>query len=192
MLADVTNWEKVTSVATAVGGVGAMLGAIFAWLAARSSGRAARDATDALAASLKPQVHVAWAGGSHSRVEARAIVVGPLSPLGLTGVLPAADVEIEYSLTSGTHGSNNVAVLEPNADRWARDEPYLSVVIGEPGAEWPPVGGDLATVTVTFSDSRRTARYQQMVTCDLYPADNEPAGIVSFRNPSEPEEQRIS
>jgi hypothetical protein len=192
MLADVTNWEKVTAVATAVGGVGAMLGAIFAWLAARSSGKAARDATDALAGSLKPQLHIAWVGGSQTPVEARAVVMGPLSPVGLAGVLPAADVKIEYSLASGRHGVNNVAVLEPNGDRWAREEPYLGVVIGEPGEDWPLVGGDFATVTVTFSDSRRVARYQQTVTCDLHPAHNGPPGIVSFQYPSEPDERRIS
>jgi hypothetical protein len=54
----VSTWEKVLVIATAVGGFGAMLGAIFAWLAARGSGQTARDARDALAASLKPQVHL--------------------------------------------------------------------------------------------------------------------------------------
>ncbi len=55
MLATITTWEKVTAIATAVGGVGAMLGAGAAWLAARSSLQASRDARDALAASVKPQ-----------------------------------------------------------------------------------------------------------------------------------------
>ena len=50
----VSTWEKVTAIATAVGGVGAMLGAIFAWVAARRSAHTSRDARDALAASLKP------------------------------------------------------------------------------------------------------------------------------------------
>jgi uncharacterized membrane protein YdjX (TVP38/TMEM64 family) len=51
----VSTWEKVAAVATALGGLGAMLGAIFAFLAARRSGQTAADARDALAASLKPE-----------------------------------------------------------------------------------------------------------------------------------------
>jgi hypothetical protein len=36
-IADVSTWVKVTTIATAVGGVGAAIGAIAAWRAARSS-----------------------------------------------------------------------------------------------------------------------------------------------------------
>src|SRR5207248_2669449 len=54
----VSGWEKATAIGTLVGGVGAGLAAFFAWRAARTSAQTSRDATDALAASLKPQVHL--------------------------------------------------------------------------------------------------------------------------------------
>ena len=47
---NLSTWEKVAAIFTAVGGIGAMLGAGAAWRAALASGQAARDATDALAA----------------------------------------------------------------------------------------------------------------------------------------------
>jgi len=68
---NVSTWEKVAAAFTAVGGVGAMVGAIAAWRAASASGRPARDARDALAASVKPQVILAFQryGGGGSPVE---------------------------------------------------------------------------------------------------------------------------
>jgi hypothetical protein len=189
-MADVSNWEKVTATATAVGGVGAMLGAIFAWLAARSSRQTSRDANDALAASLKPQVQLfVTQYGQDEPVVARAVVVGPLSPAGLAGVFPAADVEIKFNLATGEHGSGSIAILEPNASRWAREPPYLNVVIGEPSDNWPPPEGDHVTATVSFSDIRKAATYRQSMSVDL--RRPEAPGLVSFQNPTEPSETRI-
>jgi hypothetical protein len=190
-VAHVNGWEKVTAIATAVGGAGAMLAAFFAWLAARRSAETSRDAKDALAASLKPQVHLMvtqYAGGEP--VVARAVVVGPLSTVGLAGVFPAANVRIEFNLTSGGRGDNSIALLEPNGSRWARDPPYLNVVIGHPSEDWPPAGGDHVTATVSFSDVRRAATYQQSMSGDLCRSDD-PAS-VSFQNVSEPTETRLT
>ena len=187
----ISTWEKVTTIATAVGGLGAMLGAIFAWLAARSSVRASRDARDALASSLKPQVQLfLLQGGPKEPVVARAVVVGPLSPAGLAGVMPASDVVLEFNLASGRHGSNSIPVLEPNSSRWAREPPYLNVVVGEPSDVWPPPGGDKVKATVSFSDSRKVATYQQSVSADLHRSAE--AGLVSFQNVTDPIETRIT
>jgi hypothetical protein len=119
----VSTWTKVAAIFTAVGGLGAMVSAIAAWRAATASGRAARDATDALAASLKPQVHLAvqqyftpQRPHTLGPVEVRAVVVGALSPGGLRAVAPATDVRLEYNLASGGHGSATLAVLEPGSD----------------------------------------------------------------------------
>jgi hypothetical protein len=191
--ADISTWEKVTAIFTAVGGVGAMLGAGAAWLAARASGQAARDAKDALAASLKPQVQLFLSQyiGPGGRVEARAVVRGPLSPTGLRGVLPAADVELQFNLASGADGSSNIPILEASADRFAREPPYLNVVIAEPSDEWPPPEGEEVTVTVSYSDERQVARYQQTISADLRPAADGTPGLVSFQNMTTSVETRI-
>ena len=94
--------------------------------AARESSQAARDATDALAASLKPQVHlvVNQYGGQGDPFVARAAVVGPLSPAGLAGVLPATDVLLQINLASGKQNSASIPTLDPNGSRWAMRDPH--------------------------------------------------------------------
>jgi hypothetical protein len=194
----VSNWEKVTAVATAVGGVGAMLGAIAAWLAARKSSEASRDAKDALAASFKPQVMLTITQLPTDKPEAepmpvfaRAWVVGPLSPAGLAGVLPAADVQLEFTLASGRRGSSGpVTTLEPSGSRWGQQGPYLNVEIGRPTDDWPPPAGDRAVATVAYSDMRRVARYKKSMAVDLHPSGQ--PGLVSHRNVVEGPETRIS
>jgi len=193
---EVSTWEKLAAIFTAVGGLGAMVGAIAAWRAATASGRAARDATDALAASLKPQVHLAFQQyfgpgrpDDVRPVEVRAVVVGPLSPGGLVGVAPATDVRLEFNLASGGHGSTTLAVLEPGGDIYAMQPPYLSVVVGDPDEHWPPDGGDRVTATVTYSDVRGAGRYRLSQSWLLHPSGE--VGVVSFRDPTEPTEPRI-
>jgi hypothetical protein len=192
----VSTWEKVAAIFTAVGGIAAMFGAIAAWRAARASSQAAQDAKDALAASLKPQVQliVNQFIGEGDAVEARAVVRGPLSPVGLVGVLPATDVAIQFNLTSGRQDSASMPILEPSASRFGREPPYLNVVIGQPSQEWPPPDGDHATVTVSYSDVRKVARYQQTQTVDLHRAAGPASGrgLVSFRNVEEGAEVRTS
>jgi len=188
---EVSTWEKVAAIFTAVGGIGAMLGAGAAWRAALASGQAARDAGDALAASLKPQVHLAFQqyGGGGSPVEVRAVVVGPLSPGGLTAVAPATDVRLEFSLASGAHDSTTLAVLEPGGGIYAMEPPYISVVVAHADDDWPPEGGDRVTATVTYSDVRGAATYRLSQSFDLWPSAE--AGVVSFRNQTEPTETRV-
>jgi hypothetical protein len=189
---EVGTWEKVAAIFTAVGGLGAMLGAIAAWRAASASGQAARDARDALAASLKPHVHLdfgQYGGAAGSPVEARAVVIAPLSPAGLAGVAPATDVHLEFSLASGGHGSSTLAVLEPGSGTWAREPPYIAVVVGHPDEDWPPDGGDRVTATVTYSDVRGVGRYRLSKSYDLWPSGE--AGLVSLRDPTEPTETRV-
>jgi hypothetical protein len=156
--------------------------------------RGARDARDALAASLKPQVQLDFdqdftPGGTHGAVVARVTVVGPLSPAGLAGVFPAADARIELNLTSGRHGANAVGILEPTASRFGREPPYLKVVIGEPSDEWPPPDGDHGTATVTYSDIRGAGTYRLSRSVDL--RRHTDPGVVSFQNLTEPVETRI-
>jgi hypothetical protein len=194
----VSTWEKVLVIATAVGGIGAMLSAIFSWLAARRSGQTARDARDALAASLKPQVHLLINQWDQS-IEARAVVTGPLSPLGTAKLLPATDLHIEFSSATGKHGSASMATLEPNPSIWAQEPPYLNVVIGKVSDGWPPLEGgqpehDHVTANVTYSDVRGVGTYRQSMSVDLMRYVEQQGGqwVVSFRNPTEPTETRIT
>jgi hypothetical protein len=180
---DVSTWEKIAATFTAVGGVGAMLGAAAAWRAALASGQASRDARDALAASLKPQVHLV-VGQFGESVEARAVVLGPLSPMGLAGVLPAADVRLEFNSTGGRQDSAFISHLEPNpGGSWARVPPYLNVVIGKASEDWPSEEGEHVTATVTFSDMRRVGSYERSTSVDLRRSAD--PGAVSFQNVTE-------
>lgn len=192
----VSTWEKVAAVFTAVGGIGAMLGGIFAWRAATASGRAARDAADALAASLKPNVHLACQPyydpgqpDAQGPIEVRAVVVAPLSPGRLAGMAPATDVRLEFMLASGRHGSTTLAVLEPGSDIYGTNPPYINVVVGRPDEHWPPEGGDRVTATITYSDVRGVGRYRLSQSWLLHPSAD--VGVVSFRDPTEPMETRI-
>jgi hypothetical protein len=184
MLLGVTTWEKVAAIATAVGGVGAAAGAIAAWRAALASAAASRDATDALAASLKPQVQLTFdqavtSGGTLGAVIARVFVVGPLSQAGLAGVMSAADVRVEFTLASGRHGSNSIALLEPGGSR-LKPEGSLIATIAELSDTWPPRDGDHVTATVTYSDIRGAATYRLTRSVDLR-RHTEP-GVISFPN----------
>jgi hypothetical protein len=171
-----------------------MLSAIFSYLSARSSGRAARDATDALAESLRPHVHLRFdqaysEEGTPGAVVVRAVVVGPLSPAGLAAVLPAADVRIEFNLASGGQGSAFTRFLEPNVSIFAQKPPYLSVDVKRPSDEWPRTDrGDLLTATVSFSDVRRVASYQRSGSVELWRSDS---SAVSYREVTERDVTRL-
>jgi hypothetical protein len=193
---EVSTWAKVAAIFTAVGGLGAMVGALAAWRAASASGQAARDARDALATSVKPQVHLAFQQYFRPErpddvrpVEVRAVVVGPLSPGGLAGVAPATDVRLEFNLASGGHGSATIAMLEPGSDIYGTQPPYLSLVVGHPDEDWPPEGGDRVTATVTYSDVRGAGTYRLSQSWLLHPSGD--VGVVSFRDPTGPTETRI-
>ena len=148
-----------------------MLGAIFAYLAARRSGRTAADARDALAASLKPEVHLTigqYTESGESKIEARAAVLGPLSPMGLAGVMPAADVRLEITSTKGKRGSALLPSLEPSSNgTLIANQPYLNVAVGQVTDAWPPDEGDHVTVTVTYSDRRGIGTYRKSISVDL-------------------------
>jgi hypothetical protein len=187
------RWKSLADWLVAAGTIGLALAtfalALSARRAARESSQAARDARDALAASLKPQVHLTLGQfGAPGAVEARVVVVAPLSPMGLTGALPATDVQIHFNCTSGRQGSASTPTLEPNGSKLAQDPPYLNVMIEERSDEWPPADGDHVTATVTFSDARGVGTYQQSITEDLFPSD---AGMVSFRNEKRGAETRL-
>jgi hypothetical protein len=64
-------------------------------------------------------------------------------------------------------------------------------VIAEPSDDWPPAEGDHATVTVSYSDVRRVARYQQSTSVDLRRPEDATPGLVSFQNVTEAPETRI-
>ena len=189
----------VAAIFTAIGGIGAATSAFFSWRSARASGATARDAREALAASLKPQVklRIFQDPQPDGLAVARAVVLGPLSPMGLTGVMPAADVRIEVNLASGKPGSSeSIPLLEPNPESWAREPPYLSAVIGELSDDWPPPEGDRATVTVSFSDVRGAGRHELSQSVGVRRHQN--AGTIYFTSatdptepPAEPTERRV-
>jgi hypothetical protein len=161
MLLGITTWEKVAAIATAVGGVGAAAGAVAAWRAALASDTASRDATDALAASLKPQVQLTFdqavtSGGTLGAVIARLFVAGPLSQAGLAEVHVCCRRPLGIHACERRHGSNSIALLEPGGSRM-KPEGSLIVTIGEPSDAWPPPDGDHVTATVTYSDVRGAA-----------------------------------
>jgi hypothetical protein len=187
---ELSTWEKVVAILAAVGGVaagvGAAVSAIYSWRAARHSEATARDARDALAASLKPNV-VLEIGQDDRAAAARVMVVGPMMQFGAGAVLPARDVRLECNLRSGKHNSVTSSALNPND--------LLTLRIEESSDEWPPPEGDYVTVTVTYSDMRSAGTYRLTRSGDLHrPADPEAVteGLVSFQNVTDPTETRIS
>jgi hypothetical protein len=174
----------------------AAIGGIAAAKAARSSAAAARDARDAVALTIKPEVRLLlnqWAvdrpeASATGPLAARAVVLGP-GPWGTGGVWPARDVVLQFSLTSGRQGSRSLPVLEPARGLNATRPPYLEVVIGEPSEEWPPPEGDHVDVFVLFSDSRGLASYRVSMSADLVQVQ---PGSVSIRATAEARTTRIS
>lgn len=192
----VNLWVKITSIATAVGGLGAMVSAIYSYRAAHSSERAARVAKDALAESFRPDVHLRFTQaedevGTPGMVVVRAVVLGPLSPAGLSAVLPATDVRIDFNLASGEQGSGFASFLEPGVSAYAQKPPYLSVNVREPSDDWPSTErGDLLSATVTFSDMHRVATYQRSGSVELWRSKESPESI-SWREQTEGDVTRI-
>jgi hypothetical protein len=138
---DLSTWEKVAAVGGIVAGVGAAVSAFFSWRTARRSETIARDARDALAASLKPHVVLDFAPAHETiGLAARVLVVGPLMQGG-SAAFPASDVRLEFNLQSGKHGSTSIALLNPNQE--------LKLPIEDSGAEWPPSAGEHVTATVS-------------------------------------------
>jgi hypothetical protein len=195
----VSNWEKIIAIFTAVGGLAAVAAASAAWRAAGKSAQAARDARDALAASLKPNVQLSFQQEPTGKraVVVRVVVVGPLTPGDEpTGALSATDVTLEFHLASGRTDSVSMAVLAQvqRGPLW-QAEPSLAVTVKEPTLEWPPAQGDHLTATVTYSDARRVAKYRLSRSVDLHRPDDAAAaegGAVSFRNQTESDETRVS
>jgi hypothetical protein len=185
----VSYWVKIASIATAVGGLGAMVSAIYSFRSAHSSERAARDAKDALAESLRPDVHLRFTQaedevGTPGMLVVRAVVLGPLSPAGPAAVLPAADVRIDFNLASGEQGSGFTSFLGPGVSAYAERPPYLSVNVREQSDDWPSTErGDLLSATVTFSDTRRVATYQRSGSVELW-RSKEPRVHFVARNES--------
>jgi hypothetical protein len=174
---------------TAVGGIGAMIGGLAAWRAASASGQAARDARDALAASLKPLVELNFEQDGE-RAVARAVVLGRLSPLGVSAVESAADVVVQIVTASGRQSSSLLlATLEPNSSSRPRELPFLEVGLGTLSEDWPPPAGDHVVATVSFSDMRRLARYTRVRQVDLHRAST--PGSISFQNQTESVETKL-
>ena len=145
-------------IGAALGGVGAAAGAIAATVAARSSFRAAAEARDAVALTVRPSVE-AWVGqweGAGSPAAARVWVRGRASSWAATDVL------VQFTLASGKTGSTNIGLLEPNYDPgvFPERQPFLNLNIATMDEDWPPPGGEPVDVVVLFSDVRRAARYR--------------------------------
>jgi hypothetical protein len=184
------------SIALVIGAAATTASAIAAWRAAGKSSDAARDARDALAASLKPHVELVF-GEFHTRevaeppVEVRAVVLGPLSPMGVAAVLPAADVRLQVNLSSGKQDFASMQILQPNAARYPREPPYLNVVIGERSDDWPPPEGIHVTATVTYSDVRGAASYRKAKSVDLRRSTGD-SWAISYQNQAEEPETLLS
>lgn len=91
-------------------------------------------------------------------------------------------MRVDFNLSSGKQGSGSIAILEANGSIWAREPPYLNVVIAQPSDDWPPQDGDHVTATVTYSDAREVASYQRSRSVDLKRSSE--LGLVSFQNDS--------
>lgn len=130
-----SSWEKAVAVGGIVAGVGAAISAFFSWLSGRRSEATGRDARDALAASLKPNLvlDIDQVYEPHG-VGARVLVVGPMMQGGLSTALPASDLLLEFNLRSGKHRSVSSSLLSPN------DE--LKLRIEDSSGAWPPPEGD--------------------------------------------------
>jgi hypothetical protein len=128
---DVTTWDKLTSIFTGIGGIGAAIGGIAAWRAASASGAAAKEAREAIALTVRPHLFVNVYQESHRTVSASGEVsewsnpepFGPVmaytAPDTGTALLPppgtwrAADVLLQFTLASGRQGSKSMPLLEP-------------------------------------------------------------------------------
>jgi hypothetical protein len=180
--------EQVVAILAAVGGivagVGAAVSAIYSYRSARASGQTARDARDALAASLKPNLVLNFVQDGRAAA-AQVLVVGPLMQGGLSAALPASEVRLDINLRSGKQDSAFSSALNPN------DE--LKLRIEESSDEWPPPEGDHVTARVTYSDMRGAGTYRLSREADLrrpVDADAEAEGLVSFQNVTEATEVR--
>lgn len=146
-----TWYEIVGGVGAAVGGVGAAVGGMAAWRAASASKDASRDAADALALGLKPQLAletIAVAdpeGSEQGRWSARIQNPSPFT---------AVDIVVEARFRDGERVRREIERIGS-----MESETVLLRKIAAPpaGPSTEQAGESLA---LRFSDERRLARYE--------------------------------
>jgi hypothetical protein len=173
----IADWVIV--IGSAVGGIGAAIGAGAVWKAATArseAGRAAGEARNAMAIATQPHLDVAVQQWGESRaLSARAFVTFARAD---PETWPAADVLIQFRLASGKEGSRSVALLGPGGHpRFGLHRPYLEVLIAEPSDDWPPPEGDRVEISVLFSDIHRVAYYKLSVAAILRRVSTNPDAL---------------
>lgn len=158
-----SHWEVITAVGTAIGGLGAAVGAVAAWKAAAASRATSHDALEALAIGIEPSVHMAL------NQEPRDANVPMPSPTRLTlnvrnsGRWPASEVDIAITLADGEVMRSDHELL----DTMAQDGD-INLPIRDVTSTWPPhdQAEPLSTV-IRYSDIRGIARYEQSMTVNV-------------------------
>jgi hypothetical protein len=156
-------WDVVTSVGTAVGGLGAAAGAIAAWKAATASRATSRDALEALAVAIEPSVFM---DVNQEPREVGAPMPGPTRMslnIRNSARWPASRVDVEMTLADGEVIRSSHELL----DTMVADGD-INLPIRDVTPEWPP--HDLAeplSVVIRYSDLREIARYEQSMTVGL-------------------------
>lgn len=155
-----SHWEIVTSVGTAIGGLGAAGGAIGAWKAATASRATSRDALEALAVGIEPSVHI----DLHQEPrDVGAPMPGPTRmalSVRNSARWPASNVDLEVTLSNGETFRSSHELLDTMIEHGDINFPIRDV-----SSTWPP--HDLTeplSIAVRYSDIRGIARYEQSMT----------------------------
>ena len=148
MLADLSAWELVASVGTALGGLAAAASAFFSWQASKASVVTSRDALEALAVGIRPRPSY-W-----FPVETDPTGTRQLAMINNLGEWPATQLEFEARFRDGRVIRDRAERLAP-VDRGGED---WKVVLEDPPAGTVEEKVDFAILR--YSDDRGIARYE--------------------------------
>lgn len=149
------TWQAIGALGSMVGAIAAAFGARAAWRAAAAAQTTSRDAMEALAVGMQPEV---WADFYPESLSQGAGMPWPWRMgLGIRNSArwPASDVSIDVEFADGTHVRESHELLDTmNVDG------DLYTVLRDVTSTWPTTEWEPVTAVVRFSDQRGIARYE--------------------------------
>lgn len=148
--------ERSGAVGAGVGGIGACLAAVFAWLSAKASRATGRDALEALAVGIKPTI------GVHTKSVGRPTWLTQLDVYNASG-WPARKVHVEMRYRDGRTVAHDRHRFDSGDPHWFIDMPDITQSTVNPLDSSGTAREIVEAVVIAYSDDREIARYQMLI-----------------------------
>lgn len=156
MLAATHSWEAVSALAAAGGAIAAAVGSVAAWRAASASRATSRDALEALAVGIRPQLVIDFDGVARANADGEPPPGALVAEVSSISDWAATDLRLEVRFRDGRLVHRTTERLAPSSVGTGVEGRAWTVAIdpGEPADRAPE------SAALRFSDERRIARYE--------------------------------